>query len=119
VTAADAGKKFAQLGRSLDFTLFEYFVTDPAGHQRDMEKSIAALETMDAFVGGILQSFDHDKDVLLIVSDHGNIEDLSMKTHTRNRVPLIVVGRSRHFFTSRISRLDHVTPAVVHFLTMR
>jgi phosphopentomutase len=43
-------------------------------------------------LGGIIDSLDANETLLLITSDHGNIEDLTTKTHTRNPVPLILYG---------------------------
>jgi 2,3-bisphosphoglycerate-independent phosphoglycerate mutase len=72
-----------------------------------------------AFLKGILESFDYEKDILLMISDHGNIEDLSVKTHTMNPVPLIVVGKQHPHFSSRIKNLTHITPAVISYFTTR
>jgi len=113
----EAGKLFYQLGKKYDLIFFEYFVTDHAGHSQDMPSAIEMLERMDGFVEGMFQHFDYDNDIILIISDHGNIEDLSVKTHTRNPVPLIVVGRQHLFFSERIKSLKDVTPAIVKYFS--
>ena len=87
----DAGKRFYEIGRSFDFTLFEYFFSDKAGHFQKMKTAVDILEKMDNFVSGILESFNHDNDILIFISDHGNLEDLSTRSHTRIPVPLFVV----------------------------
>ena len=112
----EAGRKFYEIGRSNDFTLFEYFLSDKAGHSQAMKSAVDVLERIDGFLDGILFSFDDERDLLLFISDHGNIEDLSTKTHTRNPVPLIVVGNRRGFFSERISKLTDVTPAIEEFI---
>ncbi|HTY10658.1 MAG TPA: metalloenzyme [Bacteroidota bacterium] len=112
----EAGKRFYEIGRSYDFTVFEYFFSDKAGHSRSMKTAVDVLERIDGFLGGILHSFDDEHDILLFISDHGNIEDLSTKSHTRNPVPLILVGSQRRFFSERISKLTDVTPAVESFV---
>jgi len=68
-----------------------------------MKSSVDILQRMDGFLAGILDSFDDRNDILLFVSDHGNIEDLSTKSHTRNPVPLIVVGSQRNSFAIRLN----------------
>ena len=82
-----------------------------------MKSSVDVLQRMESFLAGILDSFDDRKDILLFVSDHGNIEDLSTRSHTRNPVPLIVVGSRRKFFCDKIKRLTDITPAIVSFLS--
>lgn len=111
----DAGRLFHAIGRNFDLTFFEYFVTDMAGHARDMKIAAEMLERMDGFLAGLLERLDHNNDTVLIVSDHGNIEDLSVKTHTRNPVPLIVIGKQHSYFSSRIRNLTHITPAIVSY----
>src|SRR5208283_5461816 len=112
----EAGRRFYEIGRSFDFTLFEYFFPDKAGHSQRMKESVEVLERMDGFLAGILDSFDDQNDILFFVSDHGNIEDLSTKSHTRNPVPLIVVGSRRKFFSDKIKKLTDVTPTLASFL---
>ncbi len=111
-----AGKMFHQFGQNVDLVFFEYFVTDHAGHSREMPVAVEMLERMDGFVKGIIDSCDYEHDTILMISDHGNIEDLSVKTHTKNPVPLIVIGKKHSFFSSRIKNLTHVTPAVLSYL---
>ena len=116
LTPFDAGKRFYGIGHSFDFTLLEYFYTDKAGHSQKMITSAEVLERMDSFLAGVLSRFDYEDDILIFVSDHGNIEDLSTKSHTRNPVPLIVVGTQRKFFSDRIKKLTDITPTIVSFL---
>ncbi len=112
----EAGKLFYQLGKKFDLILFEYFISDHAGHSQEMAMSVEVLERMDGFIAGILEKFDHENDIILMISDHGNIEDLSVKTHTRNPVPLIVIGKQHSYFSSRIKNLTNVTPTIISFL---
>ncbi len=54
--------------------------------------------------------------LLVVTSDHGNLEDLSTKSHTRNPVPLLAVGPGADAFAGAASLTD-VTPAVVEVVT--
>jgi 2,3-bisphosphoglycerate-independent phosphoglycerate mutase len=74
-----------------DLVMFEYYLTDKAGHSMSSEMSNKVLSVLDRFIHHILRIKD-SSDQLVICSDHGNMEDLSIKTHTRNPVPLIVHG---------------------------
>jgi len=117
VTPAISGSHLAELCRRHDFVLFEYWLTDHAGHKQDMAWAVDVLERFDAFLGGVVDSIDHSRSTILIVSDHGNIEDLSTKTHTRNPVPLVVTGPGRSHLANRITNLTHITPAVLALLS--
>jgi bisphosphoglycerate-independent phosphoglycerate mutase (AlkP superfamily) len=95
------------------FTLFEYWLTDYAGHGRDMAIAVETLERFDGMLGGLLEEFDAKECTLIVTSDHGNIEDLSTKSHTRNPVPCILAGRKRRELSAVLKNLAHVTPALL------
>jgi 2,3-bisphosphoglycerate-independent phosphoglycerate mutase len=121
IQPAEAGRRLAKLSAMHDFVLFEYWKTDYAGHSRSMEEAIVTLERFDAMLGGILGSLDSARTLLLITSDHGNIEDLSVKTHTRHPVPMILYGHRHREMASLLQgrsrpSLTHVTPAIVEIL---
>ncbi|MGD1044376.1 MAG: metalloenzyme [Bacteroidota bacterium] len=115
ITPKTAGKHLAHIAAQYDFTLFEYWLTDHAGHSQKMAFAVEVLERFDEFLSGFLESFDSSNTLLMIVSDHGNIEDLSTKSHTRNRVPCILIGRQRHQLANRIKNLTHITPAIIRW----
>jgi 2,3-bisphosphoglycerate-independent phosphoglycerate mutase len=117
ISSREAGKHLAHISAKHDFTLFEYWLTDHAGHSRSMTTAVEALERFDEFLSGFLELFDPRTTLLLIVSDHGNIEDLSTKSHTRNRVPCILVGNHRHKLVKRIKNLTHITPAIMRLFS--
>ena len=113
ITSKAAGEHLAHIVAQYDFTLFEYRLTDHAGHSQKMAFAVEVLERFDEFLSGFFESFDPSNTLLMIVSDHGNIEDLSTKSHTRNKVPCIIVGKQRHQLENRIKNLTHITPAIV------
>jgi 2,3-bisphosphoglycerate-independent phosphoglycerate mutase len=113
VTPSEAGKHLAHTAAKYNFTLFEYWLTDHAGHSRNMATAVEVLERFDKFLSGFLELFDPINTLLMIVSDHGNIEDLSTKSHTRNRVPCILAGNHRAKLVNRIKYLSHITPAIM------
>lgn len=88
----EAGRRLARLSGAHDFVLFEYWKTDYAGHARNMEEAVSVLETFDGMLAGILDAMDASATLLVITSDHGNVEDLTVKTHTRHPVPLYLCG---------------------------
>ena len=113
ITPVEAGRHLAHIAATHHFTLFEYWLTDHAGHSRNMGAAIEVLERFDEFLSGFLELFDPVTTLLVIVSDHGNIEDLSTKSHTRNRVPCILAGAHRQKLVNRIKNLTHITPAIM------
>lgn len=115
ISEADAGRRLARLSRSADLTLFEYFLTDKAGHSRDPARAAAVLRSLDAFFGALLDGLDPEG-LLVVTSDHGNIEDLATKSHTRHAVPLVALGPAADAFAGATSLTD-VTPALVDALT--
>jgi 2,3-bisphosphoglycerate-independent phosphoglycerate mutase len=73
------------------------------------------LGKLDQLFHGLLQHLDFDNTTLVITSDHGNIEDMSTKTHTNNPVPLIAMGASASYFKD-VTDLTGVTPAIISAL---
>jgi hypothetical protein len=115
---AEAGRKLADLARGYDFSLFEYWASDYAGHKQDMEWAVRQLETFDGVLKGLLESWNDDDGLILITSDHGNMEDLSTRKHTDARVPLLLFGRKsgREKFRRDLTDLAGIAPAVTGML---
>ena len=113
ITPREAGKHLWSIAARHTFTLFEYWITDYAGHGRDMAVAVETLERFDGLLGGVLEDFDHRECTLILTSDHGNIEDLSTKSHTRNPVPCLLAGRKHRELSSVLKNLAHVTPALL------
>lgn len=82
VTPREAGATLARMARTHHLTLFAHYATDLAGHRGGMAGAREALERVDAFLGGIIEHLPPGA-LLLVVSDHGNIEDVA-SGHTRN-----------------------------------
>jgi len=108
-----AGHKLAALAKEYDFALFEYWASDYAGHKQQMETAIELMETFDGVLGGLTEAWDDDG-LILITSDHGNMEDLSTRKHTDANVPAIVIGSktARAEFTRGMLDLTHIAPAI-------
>ncbi|GAB4485772.1 MAG: metalloenzyme [Anaerolineales bacterium] len=92
LTPRQAGTRLAELAQAYDFSLFEYWLSDYAGHRQEMAPAVTLLEEFDAMLGGLLSAWDARQNLLLLTSDHGNLEDLSTRRHTANPVPLLLFG---------------------------
>ncbi len=115
IAPEEASKRVLNALTKHDLVLYEYYLTDKAGHEMNRELADHVLGVMDRFLIYIIENFDTDKNTLVITSDHGNLEDLSTKTHTRNSVPLFVLGNMEPFKNTE-SILD-ITPAILKVLT--
>lgn len=116
ITPREAAERYYAIARENDFTLFEHFVTDIAGHKMDMQLAINTIELLDAFLFELLLLLDPEEDILFITSDHGNIEDVSVRTHTRNPVPTIIYGKLPEALNVEIRSLLDIVPAVLAIL---
>ncbi|MBV9958182.1 MAG: alkaline phosphatase family protein [Acidobacteria bacterium] len=118
-TPDEAGEILAGLARTHQFTLYEYFITDKIGHAQDFERARTVLRDLARFIRTLLSRLDLQQTTLLLTSDHGNIEDLSLRNHTLNQVPTLIWGAGRDRIAARIRSLADITPAIVEALTRR
>jgi 2,3-bisphosphoglycerate-independent phosphoglycerate mutase len=123
LTPQVAGARLASLAMEADLALFEIWITDMIGHRQDHQAAREFLETFDQVLGGLLDAWDDRQGLILLTSDHGNLEDLTTRRHTNNPVPCLLVGdlALRHAFLQNLHDLTGITPAIlatlVDFLT--
>ncbi len=119
LTPEQAGERLAELASRYDFSFFEYWPSDYAGHARNMEAACGLLATFDRVLGGLLHAWDDASGLVLITSDHGNLEDLAVRGHTANPVPALIIGAPslRRSFASSLHDLTGVAPAILRLLT--
>lgn len=114
-----AGKELARLANHYDFSFFEYWASDYAGHKQDMPWAVRQLETFDGVLKGLLAEWDMANNLILLTSDHGNMEDLGTRKHTAAHVPLLLFGdkTKRDAFTD-VSDLTGIAPAINELLQL-
>lgn len=105
ITPEEAARRTLKAAEQYDLLLFEYYLTDKTGHARDSEMAQQVLRIYDRFLLALIRN-KAIEDTLVLSSDHGNIEDLSIRTHTRNNVPLFVYGPGAPHFISAESIMD-------------
>jgi 2,3-bisphosphoglycerate-independent phosphoglycerate mutase len=108
-----AASVLAETSEKYDFILYEYFLTDKAGHSQEMSRASSEILKIDRFLDTLLSLINLNKHTVMLTSDHGNIEDLSVKTHTRNRVMTLLWGRGSRELKDRIRSLTDVTPSIL------
>lgn len=116
INPGEASKRAVKALKKYDLVLFEYYLTDKAGHEMNREKADKYLSILDQFLVGVIEGM-HPSDTLVITSDHGNLEDLNIKTHTRNPVPLFVKGDIKPFVHA--TSIMDITPGIVEVLSKK
>ncbi|HEY3579094.1 MAG TPA: hypothetical protein VGK82_01080 [Pyrinomonadaceae bacterium] len=116
-TEAQAANVLARIAAENRFTLYEYFITDKVGHAQDMPLAKLVLTSLALFIRELLTRLDLNRTTVILTSDHGNIEDLSLRNHTLHDVPTIIWGAKREAIAARIKTLADITPAIVALLT--
>jgi hypothetical protein len=108
-TPAEGGRRMAELARRVTFSFFPHWYTDVVGHRAGMREGVGLLELFDQVLAGALAAWDPD-DLIVVTSDHGNLEDLSHGKHTEADVPLLVIGREAARFAGARTLADLAGP---------
>lgn len=116
ITPYQAGKNLAGIAADHHLTVFEFFLTDLSAHHRVDQPPAAVVTMLDALLAGVLETADLNAMLVMMTSDHGNIEDGRVDTHTRNPIPTVLVGHGRHDVGDKIASLTDITPALVGWL---
>jgi len=112
----EAGEILGRRSRDFDFLLYEYFRTDAAGHSRDMEQAMEEIERLERFLAAALATIDLSRTLVILTSDHGNIEDLSVKSHTYNPALTVLWGWKATSAAQRLDSIQDVAPLVLGLL---
>lgn len=114
-TPGEAGNLLADLSQGYDLAWFDFWPSDYTGHRGTMEQAVKLLESLDAVFDGLLRSWENRQDLIVVTSDHGNMEDLSHRGHTDNPVPALLIGPShlRRNFAKSLVDLTNFAPAVL------
>lgn len=113
-TSKEAAVLLSTLSAQYDLAWFDFWPSDYAGHKGSMEEAIELLERFDELFGHLLEVWADREALILLTSDHGNLEDLEVRGHTLNPVPALLIGPSelRRSFTSNLHNLTDVAPAI-------
>jgi 2,3-bisphosphoglycerate-independent phosphoglycerate mutase len=114
----EAGALTARLAREYDLAWFDYWLSDYAGHRATLGEAVRLLASFDGVLGGLIEAWADCPDLIVITSDHGNLEEYGRRGHTLNPVPLIVVGPRplRDAFVDGLTDLTGVAPAILRAL---
>jgi hypothetical protein len=115
-TPEEAGARLARIAASHDFTLYEHFITDRIGHMQRHDLAIPHIRELTRFLRAVLEAADLTRQTVIVTSDHGNIEDLSTRSHTLNAVATLAFGPARERIASLVRSLTDITPSIVEAL---
>ena len=111
ITPRRAADHLIALADEHDFTFYEFFQTDVSGHSMDYARACAVLRIYDQFLRSLCNQASAKDITVAITSDHGNIENMSERGHTRNPVPFVAFGPREAELRDRVDSLKDVTPA--------
>jgi hypothetical protein len=117
LTLEEAGQRIAHIARSYNFSFFEHWPSDRSGHRGTLQQAVAHLEMLDTVLGGLIEAWD-ERGLLIITSDHGNIEDKTRRQHTENPVPAILMGRGHAALAQQISDLTDIARVIRAYLEL-
>ncbi len=115
-TPFEAGGILARVAMEHHLTVFEFFLTDLAAHGRVPIEPAAVVEMLDELLGGVVEAADLEHLLVVMTSDHGNLEDRRATSHTRNPVPTVLIGQGRQAVGAQIRSLEDVAPAIISWV---
>jgi 2,3-bisphosphoglycerate-independent phosphoglycerate mutase len=113
VTPRESAEHLLAIAGEHDFTLFEYFQTDLMGHKGTPEDVRRVLTQLNEFLDALLAWPKKPGHLLLLTSDHGNIEDSCTKLHTENPVPLVAMGDGADRLKANVKSLVDFVPTLL------
>jgi len=105
-----------------DLIVLNFANPDMVGHTGVSPAAVAAMETVDACVGRVVDAVLAAQGCLLITADHGNCEQMvdangqPHTAHTSNPVPLLLVDPTRRGATLRPGILADLAPTILELM---
>ena len=115
-TPHEAGRKMVELARKYDFAFFSHWLTDVVGHRGPMQDAVSLLELFDGVMAGVLAEWDDEEGLVIITSDHGNIEAIGDRHHTENDVPSVIIGSEKESFAHGLQDLSDFVSRMARLL---
>lgn len=110
-----AARRLLRIAKNYKFTLYEYYLSDHLGHLRLAGEFEKLFSELDEFLFTLLNDLDSKNMTLIICSDHGNLEDISVKTHTRNPSLTITSGKSAKKIADEVKNIAQIKKAIIKY----
>ena len=114
--ADEAGALLWQIAQPYDFLFFEHWMTDVYGHDQALDPAVAMLQRFDSFLGGLVAAADLANTLIIVASDHGNVEDCRHGKHTTNPALGLLIGEARATYAEQVCSLADFSPNVLDYL---
>lgn len=115
----EVGKSIPSKFSHYGLCIYEYFLTDKIGHDQNWELAEKSIRDLESFILGFLDAMNPLEDTLILTSDHGNMEDLSIGTHTKNPVPTMLSGKYANELEKSIKNLADIPPSIYKMLNLK
>ncbi len=112
----EAGQQLVKLARTYDFAFHSHWMTDYVGHRGTIDDAVALLETLDGVMEGVMNEWQDEEGLVILTSDHGNMEVIGDRRHTANDVPTVIIGRDRQAFAEDFHQLTDFVPKMRDYL---
>jgi len=110
-------------GGTFDLIVVNYANTDMVGHTGDLTAAIKAVEAVDTCLGRLEAAVLDAGGAMIVTADHGNAEqmvdpetDQAHTAHTRNLVPIILIGDTAAGNALKNGRLADLAPTVLELM---
>jgi 2,3-bisphosphoglycerate-independent phosphoglycerate mutase len=111
--ARSAAKVLLRILGDNDLVLYEYFLTDLVGHRGRWDDKIVQARRAEDLIDAVLSLADLERDRVVVISDHGNLEEGDHGRHTLNPTPVLAWGRDADALVRRVESMEALTPALV------
>ena len=108
--------------KKYDLLIINFANPDMVGHTGNLKAAIKACESIDKMLGRIITSLESVKGEMLIISDHGNCEEMFIKDtldahtyHTLNPVPVILYSKRLKLSLSS-GKLSDIAPTILNLM---
>jgi len=118
LTLNESGQQISGIAQSYDFSFFEHWPSDRSGHRGSFDEAVQHLEIIDEVLGGVFEAWNEENGLLIITSDHGNIEEKNHRQHSRNPVPTILFGNGHAGLAPLVNNLADIATVVRRFLQL-
>lgn len=111
-----AGALVGRRSQEVDFLFYEHWVTDVLGHRRQFAEAAKHFSDLDSFLRGLTNSTDLAQTLILVGSDHGNVEDCSHGRHTLHPALSMAWGSCFELATEKLQDLTSFRPFLEELL---